>query len=398
MPNNIIGQGSIFYNKARDNWTVLYYEKDLKTGKKKRKSKSQPTKEMAERFLTSMMYQRQNPLYIKKHKICLGDLILLRTNKKLETNIISEVSLGRIEKSVNIIKQSYLYKTKIDEITGDEIQNFLNSLTDYSNSVIKKVYSEFNQIFNYAFNKGYILSNPMTEVIRPKSKNTNKVIRALTLDEETEFSNYLKNLSLEQCKYKNVFLFQMFMGMRIGEVLALKTTDIDLTHNLISISRTLSKDKENKVIIGRTTKTYAGLRQIPIPKFLIPYVIEQMDFAIKNKNSEKLLFTNNKKEPVNSANVNYILRKILKDEFDIDDISTHSLRHTYGTRCIESGMRAVALQRLMGHTNISITLNVYTTVFNKFKESEIEKMNKYYMENNIIPEILPEHTAVTIEN
>ena len=190
----------------------------------------------------------------------------------------------------------------------------------------------------------------------------------------------------------------MFMGMRIGEVLALKTTDIDLIHNLISISRTLSKDKDNKVIIGRTTKTYAGLRQIPIPKFLIPYVIEQMDFAIKNKNSEKLLFTNNKKEPVNSANVNYILRKILKDEFDIDDISTHSLRHTYGTRCIESGMRAVALQRLMGHTNISITLNVYTTVFNKFKESEIEKMNKYYMENNIIPEILHEHTAVTIED
>ena len=290
------------------------------------------------------------------------------------------------------------YTKRMEEITGDEIQNFLNSLTDYSNSVIKKVYSEFNQIFNYAFNKGYILSNPMTEVIRPKSKNTNKVIRALTLDEETEFSNYLKNLSLEQCKYKNVFLFQMFMGMRIDEVLALKTTDIDLTHNLISISRTLSKDKENKVIIGRTTKTYAGLRQIPIPKFLIPYVIEQMDFAIKNKNSEKLLFTNNKKEPVNSANVNYILRKILKDEFDIDDISTHSLRHTYGTRCIESGMRAVALQRLMGHTNISITLNVYTTVFNKFKESEIEKMNKYYMENNIIPEILPEQTEVTIED
>lgn len=44
MPNKAIGQGSIFYNKARDNWTVLYYEKDIKTGKKKRKSKSQPTK------------------------------------------------------------------------------------------------------------------------------------------------------------------------------------------------------------------------------------------------------------------------------------------------------------------------------------------------------------------
>ena len=47
-------------------------------------------------------------------------------------------------------------------------------------------------------------------------------------------------------------------------------------------------------------------------------------------------------------------------------------------------MRDVALQRLMGHTNISITLNVYTTVFNKFKESEIEKVNNYYIENELL--------------
>ena len=397
MPNKAIGQGSIFYNKARDNWTVLYYEKDIKTGKKKRKSKSQPTKEMAERFLTSIMYQRQNPLYIKKNKICLGDLIVLRTKQKLETNTISEGTLGRIESSLDIIKKSYLYKTKIDDISGDEIQNFLNSLTDYSNSVIKKVYSEFNQVYTYAFNKGYILSNPMAEVIKPKSKKHNKVVRALTLDEEMEFSNYLKGLSLKQCKYKNVYLFQMFMGMRVGEVLALKTTDIDLVHNLIAVTRTLSRDKDDKVIIGRTTKTYAGQRELPIPKFLIPYVTEQMQVAINNRNPEKLLFVNNKKQPVDSANVNYTLKKMLKNEFDITDISSHSLRHTYGTRCIESGMRAVALQRLMGHTNISITLNVYTTVFNKFKESEIEKMNKYYLENNIIPEIIPEHSVITIE-
>ena len=189
----------------------------------------------------------------------------------------------------------------------------------------------------------------------------------------------------------------MFMGMRVGEVLALKTTDIDLVHNLIAVTRTLSRDKDDKVIIGRTTKTYAGQRELPIPKFLIPYVTEQMQVAINNRNPEKLLFVNNKKQPVDSANVNYTLKKMLKNEFDITDISSHSLRHTYGTRCIESGMRAVALQRLMGHTNISITLNVYTTVFNKFKESEIEKMNKYYLENNIIPEIIPEHSVITIE-
>ena len=68
----------------------------------------------------------------------------------------------------------------------------------------------------------------------------------------------------------------------------------------------------------------------------------------------------------------------------ITGISSHSLRHTYGTRCIEVGMRAVALQRLMGHTDVSITLNTYTSVFNKYKESELEKVNNYYINNDIV--------------
>ena len=94
----------------------------------------------------------------------------LRTKTKLETNIISENSLGRINQTLNVIKKSYLYNKKIDEITTEEIQSFLNTLTDYSNSTIKKIYSEFNQIFNYAFSQNLILANPMADIIKPKSK------------------------------------------------------------------------------------------------------------------------------------------------------------------------------------------------------------------------------------
>jgi len=65
------------------------------------------------------------------------------------------------------------------------------------------------------------------------------------------------------------------------------------------------------------------------------------------------------------------------------DISTHSLRHTFATRCIEAGMSAVVLQRLIGHTDISITLNTYTSVFNRFKESELEKVMEYYKTNSL---------------
>lgn len=78
------------------------------------------------------------------------------------------------------------------------------------------------------------------------------------------------------------------------------------------------------------------------------------------------------------------MHRILKREFDITDISTHSLRHTFGTRCIESGMAPVVVQRLMGHTDIGVTLNTYTSVFDKFKENEVNKVNQYYLNNNLV--------------
>ena len=53
------------------------------------------------------------------------------------------------------------------------------------------------------------------------------------------------------------------------------------------------------------------------------------------------------------------------------------LRHTFATRCIESGMQAVTLLRILGHKNISITLNTYTDVFNKFKQKEVNKLDSY---------------------
>ena len=75
---------------------------------------------------------------------------------------------------------------------------------------------------------------------------------------------------------------------------------------------------------------------------------------------------------------------ILKDNFNIEDISTHSLRHTFGTRCVEGGMRDVALQRLMGHGSVSATLDNYVSISESYTESELEKMYDYFMKNNIM--------------
>ena len=182
--------------------------------------------------------------------------------------------------------------------------------------------------------------------------------------------------------YKNCILLELYMGLRVGEALALQIGDINIQRNIISINKTLTTDIDNQICIGKTTKTYAGQRELPIPDFLRNYIIEQIEIAKNHK--EHLLFTTPEDRFVNHSTINRQLKNIAKQLGIESHLSTHILRHTYGTRCIESGMRAVALQRLMGHTDISITLNTYTSIFNKYKMEEMEKVNDYFINNNIL--------------
>jgi integrase len=372
--------GSIFYDKNAKKWRANYYMTDLDSKEEKRYSKSFITEKEAKDFLETKQYQKNNELYIKNNGIPLNQLMKTNARKKADMNLISETQYARILKTIEVIEKSPMSYKLIENITSDEIQDFLNTLKNYSNSYIKKIYEQFTQSYNFAMNKGYITKNPLIDVIKPKSTKPDKVVRALEIEEQQKLTDYLMSKSIEEEPYKNVFLIQMYMGLRVGEVLALRNSDIDLKWNLLKVNKTLTTNKNGKIIMGDTTKTYAGIREVPIPEYIRGSIIEQMKVAENNKDNQ--LFLSPKGNYVDGRNANEILKMRLA-KLGITGISTHSLRHTYGTRCVEAGMRAVALQRLMGHKDVSVTLNTYTSVFNKYKESELQKVNEYYMNNSL---------------
>ena len=373
--------GSIYYDKNRKNWRCTYYIYEKDTQEETRKTKSFLTEQEAKDFLTSIQYQKGNEIFIKNNGIPLNQLMRENIQRKLDMNVIGERSYARLMETIRVIERSTMSKKNINDITSNEIQSYLNSLKDYSNSTIKKVKEQFSQAFREAINKGYIVRNPMLEVIRPKSTQIRKPVRALEIEEQQKLTNYLINAPITDVPFKTVYLIQMYLGLRIGEALALCSTDINLHRNLITVDKTVTTDKEGKIIMKYLPKTYAGIREVPIPVFIRNEIINQMRLSEDNK--DRQLFLDKNENYVRPENANRRLRELI-EKMGISMISSHSLRHTYGTRCVEAGMRAVALQRLMGHSDVAITLNTYTSVFNKYKETELEKVNNYYMNNDIV--------------
>lgn len=378
--------GSIYYSKKDNRYRCTYYILDKDTLKETRKTKSFLSEQEAKDFLTSIQYQKGNDLFIKNNGIPLNQLMRENVERKLELNLIGERTYGRTLKTIKLIEKSPTSKENISDITSSDIQNYFNTLKDYSNSTIKKITEQFSQAFELAINRGYLLRNPMCDVIKPKSNKDKKVVRALEIEEQQVLTDYLTNIPISNEPYKVAYLIELYLGLRIGEVLALRSTDVNLQKNLISVNKTLTRDRNNKVIMGKATKTYAGIREVPIPSFIKNDIISQMRLAENNKDKQLFLDTNG--NYVRPTTANDKLRTLLK-KLGIENISSHSLRHTYGTRCVEAGMRGVALQRLMGHTDISVTMNTYTSVFNRYKEAELDKVNSYYINNAIISPTQP---------
>lgn len=376
------GEGTIFEDKKNKRWIGQYILGIAEDGKAIRKSVYGKTQKEVINKLNEVKYQMNNDIYVEKNGIKLVKIMEDIREEKLASNTISGGQYARLKWTINKIKNSKLGEMKIQDVTKNDIQEFLNSIKDLSDSYIKKLYEQFVQAYRRAEIKKYITYNPMYEVIKPKSDKQTKVVEALDINAQKAFTEYLNKVSIENEPYKNIFLIQMYMGLRIGEVLALSTENIDLENKLLYVKRTLTNDKEFAIILGNKTKTYAGNRTLPIPDFLMPIFEEQIKYS--NENLHNLIFTTNDNYIRTSA-INKELKRIFEEELKTSskNISTHCLRHTYGTRCIEAGMTAVVLQRLMGHKDVTVTLNTYTSVFNKFKEEELKKVNNYLTNNQL---------------
>ncbi len=299
-------------------------------------------------------------------------------------------------------------KMRITMVKKTDVKRFYNTLADgkiLKVSTIDTLHNILHQVFDMALNDNYIRLNPTDNMLKELKKAHNFSVekrKALTIPEQELFMRFLKD-SPQYNHWYPVFAVMLGTGMRVGELTGLRWCDVDFDEDLISVNHTLvfynHGDNKGCTFSINTPKTEAGNRTIPI----LPSVKEALQMERKTQQEldvkcsvsidgySDFIFVNRFGATQHQGTLNKAIKRIIRDCNDevllkskekdpvlLPPFSCHSLRHTFTTRAVESGMNVKVLQEVLGHKDISTTLNIYTDVTKDTKKKEVSTLGNYF--------------------
>lgn len=312
-----------------------------------------------------------------KYDLTIPELLIPDAERDLKMNHIGPQGYRSRMSIIDIISKNNIGMIPIPRITARQIDDFLMSVSDYSSGKIRCIYSLINKAFEEAESLEIVETNIMkkTEVRCPKSSQTTRKIRSFTEEEERRFIKAVSEYKPKTNTYRIQMLIELYCGMRIGEINALKPEDINFDKGYIYVSRTVSVGLNGKAVLSETTKTAAGQRTVPINRFMIPLLEEAL--REMKENPYGLIFYDSRNDVIISTpRVSSAFNTICK-RAGLKGFRQHCLRHTFATRCIEAGIEPVVLKGWLGHTDIRTTLDTYTDVFDRMELASIESFDDY---------------------
>lgn len=283
-----------------------------------------------------------------------------------------------------------MYLNELKQIHIKDLENSLNN-QGYQWETQNKVRILLIDMLDRAIENDLIQKNPARGVRIPK-KNP-QIPFALTVEQQEDFF---------QCSmgtfYDNLFRTMVSSGLRAGEVCALEKNDLDFDKKIIHVSKTLLYQKldgdAQKEFHIEHPKTVSSKRDVPMNDYCEQALKKQLILKtiISNRNIKQtdfpnLLFVTKYNTPINSVVLNDAIARIInevnlqKDESEqLPKFSSHAFRHTFATRCFESGIKPKVISKYLGHATIQTTMDLYVHADEQCQALEMQKLKGFFSE------------------
>ena len=250
---------------------------------------------------------------------------------------------------------------KLEEITTEELQDYVDDWQkQFSSNTIK---SYIGLIVAVLKKNGFMIDSPKIKNYTPK-----KIF--YSNEEIDKISQYF--IKSSKIKHNHLAIpIAMYTGLRIGEILALQWLDVDLSRKLISVSKN-AEHIFGKGSILQTPKTESSIREVAIPNQLYDILIK---FAPQKDEDWDNFVTSNSQQPQGHRTASRCAERLFV-KIGVEYKGFHAFRHSYATKMLESGVNAKVVSDLLGHSNISTTLNIYSHTSNDLKKECVDKVFK----------------------
>ncbi|EDO57712.1 tyrosine-type recombinase/integrase [Clostridium sp. L2-50] len=287
--------------------------------------------------------------------------------KTVRPNTVRNYS-ERYERNIkNVIENKLL-----TEVKPIHCQKIFSDMADegYKTTTIYQTRIALYNMLEFAKENEVIITNPCKKSVKSDIGKPSDKKEALTIDDQRRFLAAAKGQS-----YEYQYRFALQTGLRTGELVGLKWEDINFERKTLTIERSMEfRYKVGEWRVG-PPKSKSGYRTIPLTDEAICILKAQKEKNRKIKVIDKewadTVFLCRKGQPVKNSTYDTALFKIC-DKAGIKRFSMHVLRHTFATRCIEGGMMPKTLQKILGHSNIGITMNLYVHITEEEKQKEID--------------------------
>lgn len=286
----------------------------------------------------------------------------------------------------NILKAHPFGDTKISRVKTSDAKLFLIKLQQEDGrgySSVKTIRGVLRPAFQMAVDDDVLNKNPFGFQLAGVVVNDSVTREAITKEQMNKFLKFVHDDNV-YCKYYEVIYILFHTGMRISEFCGLTISDIDLANNIVNIDHQLQRTSDMKYILD-TTKTDAGTRKLPITQEVADCFRAILEDRKKPRYEKMIkghtgfLFLDKNGNPEVAMHWQHRLNHMVKRYNDIyrvqmPNITPHVCRHTYCSNMAKSGMNPKTLQYLMGHSDISVTMNTYTHWGLEDAADELKKM------------------------